>query len=42
MSFNGETVWKFQTKKIKNSSPRMEKKTKEPQDSKGKNWTWTM
>ena len=42
MSFNGETVWKFQTEKIKNYSLGMENKTKEPQDPWGKNWTWTM
>ena len=43
MSFNAETVWKFQTKKkTKKSSHRMENKTKEPRDPEGKNWTWTM
>ena len=42
MSFNGETFWRFQTKKIKSSTLPMENKTKEPQDPKGKNWTWTM
>ena len=42
MSFNGETFWRFQTKKIKSSTPPMENKTKEPQDPKDKNWTWTM
>ena len=41
-SFNGETVWIFQTKKIKKSVPPMGNKTKEPQDPEGKNWTWTM
>ena len=33
---------KISDQKIKNSSPRMEKKTKEKQDPKGKNLTWTM
>ena len=42
MSFNPETVWKFQTKKTKKSSHRMENKTKEPRDSECKNWTWIM
>ena len=41
-SFIGETVWIFQTKKIKKSVPPMGNKTKEPQDPEGKNWTWTM
>ena len=41
-SFNGETVWRFQTKKFKNSTPPMENKTNQPQDSEGENWTWTM
>ena len=41
LSFNGETVWRFQTKKFKNSTPPMENKSKEPQDPKGKNWRWT-
>ena len=41
MSFNGETVWRFQTKKFKTSTPPTENKTEEPQDPKGKNWTWT-
>ena len=36
------TVWIFQTKKIKKSSFSKENKTKETQDHKGKNWTWTM
>ena len=40
--FNGETVWRIQTKNFKKSTPPMENKTKEPQDPKGKNWTWTM
>ena len=42
MSFNPETVWKFQTKKTKKSSHRMENKTKEPRVSECKNWTWIM
>ena len=42
MSFNGETGWRFQTKKFKNSTPPMENKTKEPQDPTAENWTWTM
>ena len=42
MSFNPETVWKFQAKKNKKSRHRMENKTKESQDPKRKNWTWTM
>ena len=42
MSFNGETRWRFQTRKFKNSTPRIENKTKEPQDPKAENWTWTM
>ena len=42
MSFNGEAFWRFQTKKIKISTPPMENQTKEPQDPKDKNWTWTM
>ena len=42
LSFNGETVWEFQTNKTKNSSHRMKTKTKERQDPEGKNWTWTM
>ena len=37
MSFNGETGWRFQTKKFKKSAPPMENKTKEPQDPEGKN-----
>ena len=41
-SFNGETGWRFQTKKFKNSTPPIENKTKEPQDPKAENWTWTM
>ena len=36
------SVWIFQTKKIKKYSFRKENKTKETQDHKGKNWTWTM
>ena len=42
MSFNAETVLKFQTEKTKKSSHRMENKTKEPRNPEGKNWTWTM
>ena len=42
MIFNGETGWRFQTKKFKNSTPPMANKTKEPQDPKAENWTWTM
>ena len=42
MSFNGETVWSFKPKKPKKSSHRIENKTKEPQEPKGKNWTWTI
>ena len=42
MSFNAETVWKFQTEKTKKSIHRMENKTKEPRNNEGKNWTWTM
>ena len=42
MSFNGETVWRFQTKKFNNSTPPMENKTKEPQDPRGKNRTRIM
>ena len=38
----GKQFENFRPKKIKNSSPRIEKKTKETQDPKGKNWTWTM
>ena len=36
MSFKLETNWTFQTKNFKNSTPAMEKKTKEPQDPEGK------
>ena len=32
----------FKPKKTKKSSHRIENKTKEPRDPKGKNWTWTM
>ena len=42
MRFNGETGWRFQTRKFKNSTPRIENKTKEPQVPKAENWTWTM
>ena len=37
LSFNGETGWRLQTKKFKNSTPPMENKTKKPQDPEGKN-----
>ena len=37
----GKQFEHFKTKNIKKSSVRMENKTKEPQDPKGKNWTWT-
>ena len=42
MSLTGETVWRFTTKKFKDSTPPMENKAKEPQDPKAENWTWTM
>ena len=37
-----ENNLKFSNQKAKNSSHRMENKTKEPQDPEGKNWTWAM
>ena len=38
----GKQFEDFRQKKIKNSTPPMEKKTKKQQDPQGKNWTWTM
>ena len=38
MSFNGETVWRFQTKRFKKLTPLKENKTKERQHPKGENW----
>ena len=42
MSFNVETVWKYQTKKPEKPSHRMENETQESRDPQGKNWTWTI
>ena len=41
MSINWKTVWRFQTKKSQKTTLPMENGTKEPQDPRGKNWTWT-
>ena len=42
MSFNGKQFEKFKPKKTEKSSDPMKNKTKEPQDPRGKTWTWTM
>ena len=39
MICNLETNWMFQTKKFKNCTPPVEKKTREPQVPEGRNWT---
>ena len=42
MNFTENPSSDFRPKKNKKSSHCMENQTKEPQDTDGKNWTWTM